>query len=178
METNILKKSDIFESLSDSDWLPGSATSTMNDRETLSEGYGRLQPIIIRGHEGSIEIVFESYPPSWIDKTIENMKELLSLPENWDSYGVPTISLYSVGYALQGLFKIMESNTLLPIVVPTSHGGIQLEWHTRGIDLELETTPLGNINVFAIDQKNGTEWEGELSTRILEVNNLISRLSA
>ncbi len=50
---------------------------------------------------------------------------------------------------------------MLPFVVPTSGGGIQFEWHTRGIDLEVEVVQPGRIVALFADSRTGEEWEEE-----------------
>jgi hypothetical protein len=54
----------------------------------------------------------------------------------------------------------MEPSTPAPIMVPTAGGGVQLEWHRAGFDVEVlfgeEDPPL--LYVAEIDKDN--EWEG------------------
>ena len=43
-------------------------------------------------------------------------------------------------FALNILKDVMRPRTPIPQVVPSSVGGVQLEWHEKGIDLELHVT--------------------------------------
>ena len=66
---------------------------------------------------------------------------LLALPENWDSYGAPKITSSAVDAAL----RLRAALATEPAMVPTSKGGVQLEWHDRGFDVELELLPDGQL---------------------------------
>lgn len=77
---------------------------------------------------------------NWQDVLLDQIMNLKKLSHGWDSYSAPRIDLDAMGFALIVLNNIMESNTPLPQVVPSSVGGIQLEWHERGIDLEIHVT--------------------------------------
>ena len=59
--------------------------------------------------------------------------ELLRLPPNWDSYEARQISVEAL--MTVGRFA----------VVPMSHGGVQLEIHYDGYDIEIEIGPAGEI---------------------------------
>jgi hypothetical protein len=74
----------------------------------------------------------------WFDSTVQALKNMLSLAANWDSYGAPPIDPITLSSALEFLCDAIQDDTPAPSVVPTSHGGIQIEWHTQGIDIEVE----------------------------------------
>ena len=40
-------------------------------------------------------------------------------------------------FVLSVLNDVMRTRTPIPQVVPSAGGGVQLEWHQKGIDLEL-----------------------------------------
>ena len=67
------------------------------------------------------------------------MSNLKNLELNWDSYGAPPIDSRIIDAAV----RIAELLRNPPAIVPTSSGGVQLEWHALGIDFEIEiTTPM------------------------------------
>jgi len=66
---------------------------------------------------------------------------LLALKENWDTYGAPIISKIAVDAALQ-LRNVLAA---VPSFVPMSNGGVQIEWHSQGFDVELEIQPNGRL---------------------------------
>ena len=61
--------------------------------------------------------------------------------------------------ALQLLAATMRPATPAPIVVPTVRGGLQLEWHQRDVDLEVEVPPSGAVQVAYENLAEGREWE-------------------
>jgi hypothetical protein len=87
----------------------------------------------------------------------------LQLPENWNSYGARPIDPELAASALKLLVKIAPFSAPSPIVVPTTQGGILLEWHMCGIDLEIETLAVNAFHVFYEDEREGREWEGDLT---------------
>jgi len=109
--------------------------------------------------------------------TVQALIELLDLPENWDSYGARPISEETAFFALQLLDETMRADTPAPVVVPTNCGGVQLEWHTHGIDLEIEIQSPGRIYVSYEDQRLGKEWEAELTSDLTRLSDALSELS-
>ena len=66
---------------------------------------------------------------------------LLALKENWDSYGAPIISKIALDAAL----RLRNVLAAVPSFVPMSNGGVQIEWHSLGFDVELEIQPNGRL---------------------------------
>lgn len=60
--------------------------------------------------------------------------ELCELPEKWDSYDAKRISLKVVLKATD-LMRMLDMPE--PSIVPCSDGGVQLEWHRDGFDIEI-----------------------------------------
>jgi len=90
-------------------------------------------------------LVIGHQSPTWLGSFESRINELLNLPENWDSYGAEQINAETAAKALQVLEELADWNTPDPSVVPTNRGGVQIEWHARGIDFEIEFDPSGEI---------------------------------
>ena len=127
--------------------------------------------------KGRLIVEWEGEEPAWVEPSLNALAESLELPTNWDSYGSHRVGLNSVVSAGQALCLIMRSDTIPPTVVPTPGGGIQLEWHTRGLDLEIEVSPLGRAYIFCHDQTEDTRWEGDLSFNLSRIQDVTARLS-
>ena len=97
---------------------------------------------------------------------IRRLNELLGLQRNWDSYGADPIKLVSVETALDLLSVVIDYGTPLASIVPTPEGGVQLEWHIRGVDLEIEIDAFGRPHAYFSDGEDDTEWEADLSTNL------------
>lgn len=62
-----------------------------------------------------------------------DLRHLLELPEDWDTYGAPRIS--------QDAIRTAQAMT----AVPTALGGVQLELHAAGVEIEIEILPSGRV---------------------------------
>src|SRR5437870_11865156 len=70
-------------------------------------------------------------------KSVEAVADLLSLPPGWNSYSAKPIDHQNARQAIRLLAEFLKPNTPPPSVVPTVRGGIQLDWHTRGVNVEI-----------------------------------------
>ena len=66
-------------------------------------------------------------------ETMIRLDEIAVLPPNWDSYGGETPWPENVAIARRLALLFGQP----PAVVPTSRGGVQLEWHGHGFDVEV-----------------------------------------
>ncbi len=85
------------------------------------------------------------------------LEGILSLAPGWDSYGAPKISLRAVHLAQ--VLLLLTGTASTASIVPTSIGGVQLEWHTKDVDLEIECLPSGDARLFGEDRKTGASEE-------------------
>jgi hypothetical protein len=104
----------------------------------------------------------ERPPRAWLGPVLDELQELLSLPEDWDSYGSARIDAHIARYVGRLLGVLARAETARPALVPTSAGGVQLEWHTRALELQLEIDPADDsIRLFYCAPGTGP-WEGLL----------------
>lgn len=100
--------------------------------------------------------------PPWLRQTLSELQNLLRLPPNWDSYGALPIDPRAAAVAHRLLLEIMQVETPVPSVAPLSDSGIQLDWHRRGLDVEVMISPEGRTSTWCRDRRTGAEWEAEL----------------
>jgi hypothetical protein len=112
----------------------------------------------------------------WQHSIRQNIAELLDLSDNWDSYGAVAIRPEYAASALGLLQSIMDSEIVAPSIVPTNLGGIQIEWHAGGIDLEIEVESTSRINVWYEDNRTGLSWEDELSSDLSKLAQAVATL--
>jgi hypothetical protein len=105
--------------------------------------------------------------PGWLARVAEAIERLADLPENWNSYTASPVQLPAVTRSLELLRRIMPDDAAPPDVRPTADGGIQFEWTTPGMDVELEVTPEGRTLAVVEDLRTGEEWEDDV-TRVPE----------
>jgi hypothetical protein len=73
----------------------------------------------------------------WQATVLSKLLQLADLPPNWDGYDAKSLRHDTALFAMLILENIMQADTPIPTLVPTSTGGLQLEWHEHDIDLEI-----------------------------------------
>jgi hypothetical protein len=58
-----------------------------------------------------------------------------------------------------------------------SRGGVQLEWHEQGVDLEVSVDPDGHV-MAAYENEQGTEWEDDLTERHARLAEALAELAS
>lgn len=100
-------------------------------------------------------IAFRRLPQRWL----KEVQTLLALPDGWDSYGALSPNAVAVAATASLLDWCSSLGISDPSAVPTPQGGIQLEWHEGGKDLELHCRPDGFVDLFGEDQAGGEQAE-------------------
>lgn len=115
--------------------------------------------------------------PEWLDSVIQAAAELLLLEPDWNSYGAKPIELSAVGNTIVLLTQIMQAETPAPSLIPTTYGGVQAEWHERGLDIQARVESPGLVYFYCLDQRSGEEQEAQLSTDLSPLSETISELT-
>jgi hypothetical protein len=148
------------------------------DLDVAQTGATSRRQLVFLSRDGIKLIVEVSDDQPWVRPMLEEFADLLSLPANWDSYGAREIDLSCVKFAFEKLLPLaMRPKTPLPSVVPTTRGGVQLEWHTRGIDLEVEVIAPGRLYAAYEDQRTGQFWEEEIRSDLSKLDQSFDELS-
>lgn len=105
--------------------------------------------------------------PPVLEQRLEQFKQL---PEGWDSYGSRPISPKAIDMTESILAKAISDRELglpLPFMVPTSKGGVGLEWKLEsGKELLLEISPEGDVSYLLVEPRpDGGEKETEVTLR-------------
>jgi hypothetical protein len=77
---------------------------------------------------------------------------LLELDEDWDSYGGHPLDREIAIKALGIVGELARFDVPVPDLIPTSAGGLQLEWQRPGFDLEITLQPDEMATVFFLDR--------------------------
>ncbi len=115
--------------------------------------------------------------PIWLVSTYDRISELVRLPLGWDGHDGRPVNFDVAAFAVQFLLQTLEPDGPAPLVVPLSYGGLQLEWHERGIDLEIEVEAPNRIFVSFEDRETSEEFEQEFSTDYTEVTRIMRILA-
>lgn len=75
-----------------------------------------------------------------VQAAIHRASDLVRLANGWNSYRAKSISPKAIHHATRFLREADSQipNLAAPSVVPTVRGGLQLEWHRQGVDVEIE----------------------------------------
>ena len=101
--------------------------------------------------------------PRWFSQFARRCAYLTQLAPNWDSYGGLPVHPTVAEAAVRLVQSIAGPGMPQPKVVPTPKGGLQLEWHTGDVDLEVELVSPTRLNVVFESRTGGEEWERELT---------------
>lgn len=116
--------------------------------------------------------------PTWQKEVLARVTALLRLRPGWDSYKAPAPRYDAAMFALTVLQGIMRPGTPAPSVVPSSTGGIQLEWHEKHIDLEIHVLGPYKGEVWWLDHTTGDEVSGGLQADLSILQAPIGKMSA
>lgn len=177
MQNSIAEEQETCDLLTGHDSSAGQNTRPSPDEAMLTHDAQLTHTFTYDVPWGSLVLTTEGNPPSWLLQTTKALVGLLWLPPDWDSYGALPIEPGHVVGALELLTEIMQDDTSTPTVVPTCRGGVQLEWHTRGIDLEIEVLSRHRFHASFEDSTIGNQWERELTSDLTPLVNCIAALS-
>jgi hypothetical protein len=96
----------------------------------------------------------------WFPETARRINRILQLSADWDTYNAPRIDPQHALAALFFLSLTMAADTPPPSVVPLSDGGVQLEWHRAGVDVEVVFSGSEEDGLYYHDVDTDEEWEG------------------
>jgi hypothetical protein len=99
----------------------------------------------------------------WLQTITKRLNDLLALPADWDSYGARTISVPAATTTLQLLRSVLSVGKPIPAIIPTSYGGIQIEWHRNNADLEISVFPDGKVMAYFEDESGNPPQQAELT---------------
>jgi hypothetical protein len=116
--------------------------------------------------------------PSWFQEALATLSKILALEEGWDSYGAPRIEPGVVESAARFLATLTSIGAPKPSICPTAHGGVQIEWHHSGKDLEIEFLASTKVSVLYEGPEGQEEWEGRIMDSAGKLEKLIGRLGS
>jgi hypothetical protein len=116
----------------------------------------------------------------WQVEVLQSLIKYSCMEQGWDGYSAPPISRDVSFFALEILNHVMRPRTPIPQVVPSSMGGIQLEWHQKGVDLEIHIIAPYQCEVWFQDHQHPDTppFETEMSNDFSIIEKPISLLTA
>ncbi len=141
-------------------WEYGNAVFAVPSSDTFS-----LPGATYERQDGKLDVRRNSaqdlYNTKWFTPTFDTLVTL-----SWNSDTRITDSRPTQRAAVAGmltiLIEVLDSRTPPPSVVPTWNGGVQVEWHRNGVDLEIEVSPAGDAEYFFSspdEEREGMAWD-------------------
>lgn len=130
-----------------------------------------------RGPSGPIEMSVSGIWPPWLLKSAGTVVDILNLPAGWNSYGAKPIAPKNAIAAIRLLAGILSADTPPPLVVPRVRGGIQLEWHSGDVDIEVYVDSPDKISFFAEHVETGETFEGQIEGNEAVLKAWLQRMS-
>lgn len=174
MSPELLERPSSSEALSDYKWRPRETGRPVRRPGRATDMTSVFFSVQIPF--GSAMLVLSELPPPWMHDLLSRISQLGDLEEGWDSYGARRVDPEAAAATVEFLFNFLGHNTPQPAVVPTSRGGIQLEWHRAGADLEVEIESPARLRVFFEEEGTGKETETTLTGNFQPLVPLLDRI--
>ena len=70
----------------------------------------------------------------------------------------------------------MQPKVPMPAIVPLSYGGIQIEWHRKGWDIEIEISAPNQMHIYQHEIASGDEEEFDLGADLSRLGAVIDAI--
>jgi hypothetical protein len=177
MSIDLEDRSASSEALSDAQWKPRGTRPPRSGRFGSRTDITSA-PRFVSIPFGHAALVFSEPPPAWSYDLLTGISKLGELEEGWDSYGARPVDPNCAVAAVGLVFSLLGPSTPKPYIVPTNRGGLQLEWHRNGIDLEIEIQSPSRLQVTFQDERTEEEIELTLTGNLRPLVHLVDRLKA
>jgi hypothetical protein len=96
----------------------------------------------------------------------------------WDGYGGRAPRDTVIEFVRSILNSVMKPTAPAPAIVPLSGGGLQVEWHTKGLDIELSVFAPFDVELTAVFPDGREPIEDEpLTADLDELGYLLAELA-
>ncbi|MDH4224622.1 MAG: hypothetical protein OEW12_03135 [Deltaproteobacteria bacterium] len=110
-------------------------------------------------------------------KLREKINIILGLKENWDGHMGKPIHPESILFGLRLMMTVQSGiSPVMPQIVPASYGGVQIEWHSKKGDLEVEIIKPFDFEVFYENAETNEFIELEGKNDFTKIKELLARL--
>lgn len=101
--------------------------------------------------------------PQWFGAYLNSeLNRLFGLPASWDGSTADEVTIEAVSETVAVLASVVTAVTIPPQFFPLADGGIQVEWHVGGNDIEIEVDGTGSGYVLATRASGDTVADGEI----------------
>lgn len=111
----------------------------------------------------SLNVWSDKSLPPWVTDVVDRLSSVVNLEHHWDGVNGVPVAQDALKSALEVLADTMSPDSVAPNVVPTPDGGLQLEWHCAGVDLEVYIESDGRVSAWC--REGSREWEEDFYSR-------------
>jgi hypothetical protein len=101
--------------------------------------------------------VSKNYLPTWDAAVRSRLNYLMTLPGGWDNADAKAVDPWTAEFANTLLHYVWPVDGPVPFVAPTCYGGLQFEWRSTGLELEIEVVRQHHLEVYVSDAWDETE---------------------
>jgi hypothetical protein len=169
----------ISETLADAeiDSTPSSSGTTTSDVLSWESIVSAVSAWPSQKRPVRIRVQGFSASPAVVIAAIRSLYSLAELRSGWNSYAARPIGRDVIDHVARWIPTLLQPSTPEPAVVPRVRGGIQLEWHRKGIDLEIYVDSPTDIRFEAEDLRSGQTVEAPLAGNEELLNTWVTRIS-
>jgi len=127
---------------------------------------------------GSEIAAFNLSRTDWQPAAERRLNQVIRLQAGWDGHqGVPVnVTIANYAYRLLGAL-LVRPGVPLPSITPMSYGGLLLEWHRKGWDVEIEIDAPASHHIYTHELASGTENEFQLGFRLDQLRTVIGKIA-
>lgn len=117
--------------------------------------------------------------PPWAVHAEQELQQLVDLPAGWDGHRGKRMAEAAVEAVVRVLDGCMTERTPFPQYFPLPDGGVQVEWHANGHDIEVEADAAGSVYVLATTtDPRRTRVDAQLASTVADTSVLNELRSA
>jgi hypothetical protein len=113
---------------------------------------------------------------SWLRSAVTRIEALTALARGWDSYNAQPVEAETAMQAVRFLLDSVDPNLPEPSIVPLGDGGIQIEWHRGGVDVEIAFCDEAS-GIYIEDRATGASIEEPLAAAATLLGEHTSRIA-
>ena len=112
----------------------------------------------------------------WMRQLKGRFEDITGLDTGWDGYGGKSVSFGCANFAANLVERLFVPYVPPPELVPGSDGSLQVEWHRRGISVELDILHPYHVVATLIAKESGQIEEHVLTSEFSLVADWIEQL--
>lgn len=84
----------------------------------------------------------------WRHRIERRLNDIAHLKFGWDGHNGKLVNAVTLQFTIEILVGLMRPHIPEPSIGATSYGGIQIEWHRKGWDVEIEIVAPNRLEIF------------------------------